>query len=346
MFAATKNFASVVNRRDPATPVPAPSAQLLARLANGSRLDAAEQAAGGKVLHGTLSAVQVQEGFFVHCTDVVHLQDMTSRFALDGDCVKVLIKLQGEARLRIDHKELALAVPSGGEGAARAAAVTLRESALYERRCRAASHERMLVLSLSAAWLRRAGLEHLGEGVHLSVACWTLSPRAVYTAGQLLRGAGPQPDLLHALRREQQALELAIEALDQLQQHVQGCGTPRAPEPEHGPGTLRPLEYQRAVRLRDWLDSGAADAQSMDGIAQHMGCNASTLQSQFRQAFGKPIFEHLRESRLRRAAQAITAQGITMAQAAEMAGYRSQANFATAFRKLFGFAPRNLRAKR
>ena len=116
MFAATKNFASVVNRRDPATPVPAPSAQLLARLANGSRLDAAEQAAGGKVLHGTLSAVQVQDGFFVHCTDVVHLQDMTSRFALDGDCVKVLIKLQGEARLRIDHQELALAVPSGGRG--------------------------------------------------------------------------------------------------------------------------------------------------------------------------------------------------------------------------------------
>ena len=93
-----------------------------------------------------------------------------------------------------------------------------------------------------------------------------------------------------------------------------------------------------------WLDSGAADTLTLGAIAQHMGCNPSTLQSQFRQAFGKAIFDHLRESRLRRAAHAITAQGITMAQAAALAGYRSPANFSTAFRRLYGFSPKNLRA--
>lgn len=349
MFAATKTFATILNRRDPAMAVPALSADLLGRLGDGSRLNASEQAAGGKVLHGTLSLVQVQDGFFLHRTDVVHLRDMTSRFRLSKEGIKILFKLQGSGSLRIGHKALPLAVGAGADeahAAPRAAAITLREPAMYEHRCRAASHERMLVLTLTPPWLERAGLAHLGRGAHLSMTPWAPSPRAACLAEQLLRGPGTQTDPLHGLRQEQQALELAIEALAHWQQQPPG-GTPAGGAVEQAPSTaLRPLEHQRAARLRDWLGSGAADALSMDAIAQHMGCNASTLQTQFRQAFGQPIFDYLRESRLRRAADAITAQGFTIAQAAELAGYRSQANFATAFRKLFGFAPRNLRAKR
>ncbi|MBT9514745.1 MAG: helix-turn-helix transcriptional regulator [Acidovorax sp.] len=352
MFAATKTFASIVNRRDPANAVPAPSADLLHRLADGSRLDASEQAAGGKVLHGTLSLVQVQEGFFLHRTDVVHLQDMTSRFLLDQDGIKVLIKLQGRGSLRIGPTNLPLAVGVGAAAAPRGATICLREPTMYEHRCRATSHERMLFLTLTPQWLARAGLAALGEGAHLALACWPLSPRAMCIAEQLLRSTGPRDDPLQSLRQEQQALELVIEALAHWrQQHLPtGPAAPACMPGPHGtapqPDTLRPLEHQRAARLRDWLDSGAADGLAMDAIAQHMGCNTSTLQSQFRLAFGQPIFDYLRESRLRRAADAITAQGFTIAQAAELAGYRSQANFATAFRKLFGFAPRNLRAKR
>lgn len=346
MFAATKTFATILNRRDPATAAPALSANLLERLGDGSTLDASEQAAGGKALHGTLSLVQVQDGFFLHRTDVVHLRDMTSRFLLSKEGIKILLKLQGSGSLRIGQKTLPLAV--GPDAAPRAAAITLREPAMYEHRCRATSHERMLVLTLMPHWLQRAGLAHLGRGAHLSMATWTPSPRAVCMAEQLLRGPGTQADPLHGLRQEQQALELAIEALAHWQQRVPGStpgATSAAAEPAPGIA-LRPLEHQRAARLRDWLDSGGADGLAMDAIAQHMGCNPSTLQTQFRQAFGQPIFDYLRESRLRRAADAITAQGFTIAQAAELAGYRSQANFATAFRKLFGFAPRNLRAKR
>lgn len=345
MFAATKTFATIRNRRSPAVAAAALNADLLHRLGDGSTLDAAEQAAGSKVLHGSLSLVQVQEGFFLHRTDVLHLRDMTSRFPLSKEGLKILLKLQGSGSLRIGHQALPLAVPGGASASARAAVITLREPAPYEHRCRAASRERMLVLTLMPHWLQRAGLAHLCREAHLSMASWAPSARAVCTAEQLLRGPGAQADPLQGLRQEQQALELAIEALAQLQQVVQPGGSEGGALEQAVAGRLRPVEYQRARRLRDWLDSGAADALALDGIAQHMGCNASTLQSQFREAFGQPIFDYRRESRLRRAADAITAQGLTIAQAAELAGYRSQANFATAFRKLYGFAPRNLRAK-
>jgi len=347
MFAATKTFTSVLNRSDPAVAVPELSADLLRRLGDGSGLKAAEQAAGGEVLHGSLSLVQVQDGFFVHRTDVVHLRDMTSSFLLSKDGIKILLKLRGSGSLRIGHQALPLVDTRARTPASRvrAVAITLREPAMYEHRCRAASHERMLVLTLMPHWLQRAGLDHMVLGAHLSMAAWTPSPRFLCVAEQLLRSQNTQADPLHGLRQEQHALEMAIEALTQLQV-LAASSTPGCSPSQQGPGTLRPLEHQRASRLRDWLDSGAADGLAMDDIAKHMGCNPSTLQTQFRQAFGKPIFDHLRESRLRRAADAITAQGLTIAQAAELAGYRSQANFATAFRKLFGFAPRNLRPKR
>jgi len=343
MFAATKTFESVLNRRDPALAVPALSPVLLRRLGAGDTLDAPEQAAAGEALHGTLSLVQVQDGFFLHRMDLVHLQDMNNRFLLSKEGLKVLLKLQGDGRLRIGHHTL---LQTTTTAAVRGAVVTLREPAWYEHRCRAASHERMLVLTLMPQWLQRAGLTHLGQEHHLSVTNWTPSPRAVCVAEQLLRDLGAPADPLHGLRQEQQALELAIDALAQIQQRGPHVPPAACMAPPQGPATLRPLESQRAGRLRDWLDSGAADVLTMDAIALHMACNPSTLQRQFRQAFGQPIFDYRRESRLRRAADAITARGFTMAQAAELVGYRSQANFATAFRKLFGFAPSHLRARR
>lgn len=345
MFAATKTFASIVNRRQAEfqPQAGALTAALLDRLADGGALSASEQAAGGRVLHGTLSLTELRDGFLLHRTDVTYLHGMTSRFLLSSSGIKIVLKLQGGGRLRIGGQALPLAAGQG----ARAALVLLGEPAQYEHRCRASSRERMLVVTLMPHWLEKAGLGDLNAGPHLSMTAWTPSARAVYIAEQLLSAPAAQDGPLVPLLHERLALELVIEALAQLP-----CATVPAAAPAAAPATasetaaLRPAEYQRACRLRDWLDSGAADALALGDIAQHMGCNASTLQSQFRQAFGKAIFDHLRESRLRRAANAITAQGITMAQAAELAGYRSPANFSTAFRRLYGFSPKNLRAVR
>lgn len=337
MFAATKNFAPALAVG--AAPPPPPAALTLGlrhRVSGGKALDAAEQAAGHSLLQGTLSLAQVREGFYLHRTDVVHVQDMTSRFPLSKAGVKIVLKLQGSGSLRIGHLALPLAL--GARAAPRGAVVSLREPALYEHCCRAASRERMLVITLMPDWLASAGLGYLNAAAHLSMAAWQPSPRALCIAQQLLHSPAPAGDPLRGLHQECRALELAAEALGHWPPPNSAADVP---PPEAS--ALRPAQYQRARRLRDWLDSGQADALRMADIARHMGCNTSTLQTEFRQAFGKPIFDHLRESRLRRAADAISTQGLSIAQAAQLAGYGSQANFATAFRKLYGFAPKALR---
>lgn len=73
--------------------------------------------------------------------------------------------------------------------------------------------------------------------------------------------------------------------------------------------------------------------------------NANTLQRQFRSVYGTTVFEHLRECHLQRARQALEHDGITVGQAALVAGYTSAANFATAYRRRFGLPPKLARAR-
>lgn len=339
MFAAKKIFASVVNRRTCAMQAAVLKKELFRKIGDGACLSEQEQAIAGEVISGKFWLKEIRQGFFLHCTDVVHVQAMTSRFLLSKSGLKIFLKLQGSGHLRIDRVPLPLGDSVTSKPVARAAVVSLKEPAQYEHCCRAASRERMLVITLMPEWLVSAGLGHLNALQHLSMTAWNLSPRLAAVAEQLMQSVAEPDTALQRLRIEQQALHLAVEALAALApENVQSITV-------GDPVGLRPAEYQRASQLRAWLDGGGADGCTMEDIALHMGCNACSLQSQFRQAFGQPIFDYLREQRLRRAANAILTKDLTMAQAAELAGYSSQANFSTAFRKLFGFSPKNLRAR-
>lgn len=84
---------------------------------------------------------------------------------------------------------------------------------------------------------------------------------------------------------------------------------------------------------------------SMDDLAKQVGMNANSLQRQFRAVYGTTIFDHMRESRLQRARQALEGEGVTVGQAAMIAGYTSAANFAIAYRRRFGLSPKWVRAR-
>ena len=98
-------------------------------------------------------------------------------------------------------------------------------------------------------------------------------------------------------------------------------------------------------RLTELLDSGAADDLSLAGIAREIGCNATTLQRQFRALRGLSVFEYQRQRRLQQAREALERDGVSVSEAAWRAGYSSPANFATAFKRQFGVSPRQLRAR-
>jgi AraC-like DNA-binding protein len=94
---------------------------------------------------------------------------------------------------------------------------------------------------------------------------------------------------------------------------------------------------------RELLDSGAADSWTLADIALELGLHENTLQRRFREAHGCTVFDYLRRRRLDRARTALR-EGATVTDAALAAGYGNPANFATAFKRLFGLSPSSVRS--
>lgn len=326
----------------PAAPPPSPTrdrlqvADFIALgrcVGNGVELLAPRAAADSTLLAGHFGFDRLRDGLFLHCTDIVHLHDMHSRAILDGASLKVILKLEGSARVRFGHAQLPLDCGQGSEARPRGVIVALNRSELFERTGQAGVHERMVVLTLTQSWFDAAGIAREDFGEHLQIRCWQPSPRAVAIAEQLVRRHsfdGP----MHRLYQESRALELIAEAF---------AATGQADQ-KTAPG-LPPAAYQRICQLQRLLDSGTADHLDMSAIAQHIGCNVNTLQQHFRQVFSCSIFDYLRRGRLERAAIALQRDGVSVARAAEIAGYTSQANFSTAFRRHFGQPPKYFRSR-
>ncbi|MDR0440823.1 MAG: AraC family transcriptional regulator, partial [Candidatus Accumulibacter sp.] len=255
----------------------------------------------------------LREGVFLRCVDAVHPRSDPLRATLRGKCVKVLVKLEGVARARLGRRELPMDAGRGGEARPKGLVLCLERPEKFECRPLAGERQRLVVVTLTAAWFASGRQLAAPAMSHLETRCWTPTSRAAAIAEQLLVPTafrGP----MRGLYLESRTLELVAEAFA------------RTSSPEQTPPLgLTPDACARACRLRDFLDSGGADALSLAEIARRMGCNATTLQQQFRQVFDTTIFDYLRASRLRRAAWALEHDGASVARAAEIAGYASQA---------------------
>lgn len=313
--------------------------QLLAKAGTGSSLVTPAGVDTPALVAGKFTISGLREGLYLHCTDIDHLCDMTTHFKTQEAGIKVILKLEGNARVSFGGVPLPLDAGQGTDARPCGAVLTLARPEDFERRACGGTHERMVVLTLSPSWLRASGLPIPDIGEHLRLAPWAPSPRAIAIAEQLIR-LDATPGQAHCLHLESRALELIGEALRQTRPEPAG-----APVEAAGAGQLRPAEHQRITRLQKHLENGDFDHLGLDEIARCCGSNANTLQRQFRLVFGKSIFDYLRVCRLQRAAEALEIQGISVARAAEIAGYASQANFSTAFRRHFGVTPKQFRAR-
>jgi AraC-like DNA-binding protein len=289
------------------------------------------------MMQGTFSMQCLRAGLHLHCTDILALQSLATRAELPGACVKVLLRLHGAAKVRIGGRDLPLDTGSGDAAMPRGLVMRLNRGASFERCSVKGDRQRMVVITLTPEWLDAQRSSMCPVEGHLAIQAWEPSPRAVAIAEQLLNPAALQGPMC-GLYLESRVLELVAEAFAQAAENSRTPALAVSPD-------LRPDEYARACRLRDLLDSGDADGMSLAELVRAMGCNATTLQQQFRLAFGVPVFDYLRASRLQRAALALQHDGVSVARAAEIAGYSSQANFSTAFRRHFGLPPKHYRVK-
>jgi len=288
------------------------------------------------VFEGVFEVSQLEPGVVAHRIDVRDVQGSSVRATLKP-ALRIGFTIGGYANLGIGYR----ALPTGpGRGAPVTAwMMALNEPAMFTRQSRRGDVERTVDLAFSHTWLA----DHFGDDSamlgfarnHLALQTWAPSAQALANVEQMLR-----PPALDAattrLYLRARALDLLVEAAVQLGQ-AQTEGDPAQ-------AGLGKRDWLRMRTVRDLLESGEADHLSLGEIAQRACVSINTLQRHFRAAWGCTVFEFLREARLQRARVALERDGVSVAQAAWLAGYGSAANFATAFRRHYGVSPGQLRA--
>lgn len=295
---------------------------------------------GSGALNAHLRRIRhLRPGLEVHADDVRDAAGFTGQGEL-SEALRIVVLLEGSVDVSYGKCRVQLSSAGGRRPTAQALAVSVAEPDVFTRRAHQGNYARRVTLGLGREWLAQAGLMDAGDGVraflarHLAMARWQASPRAVALAEQMVRPPMDDP-LLQNLFLESRALELVLDALG----HVAGAQRDAA-------GTaLRPQEQRRLSELHEFLALPEAHALSMDDIAHHAGMNATTLQRQFRAVYGMSVFEFVRVSRLRRARHALEHQGVSVSQAAGIAGYTSAANFSTAYKRCFGLMPKHARSR-
>ncbi|WP_078084726.1 AraC family transcriptional regulator [Microbulbifer mangrovi] len=101
-------------------------------------------------------------------------------------------------------------------------------------------------------------------------------------------------------------------------------------------------ELQCFQRARTMIQLNTSEPQSVAEIARAAGTSATGLQRLFRKLEGMSVMEYARRLRMDQALNALRAGDMNVQQASALAGFRSPANFATAFRKMFGVSPREV----
>ncbi|CBS88370.1 helix-turn-helix transcriptional regulator [Azospirillum lipoferum] len=296
------------------------------------------------VLRGRFRMDMLRSGLSLHATDAVDLRDMTTAAAA-GAGLTVALFLRGEVDISLGERRYVLS-------AAREPVLFLlsrAEEDRFQRRAMRGNRVRKITLGLPPDWLDGDGGDGggparapvAGEGSlrrfrRTHGASMVLRPTARQVAlAERLTGPIACPPMLESLYLESHALEIVAEALGMVDMPA-----------------AHPLSSRDRARLRiacDYLESRDPDDDAplrLEEVARHAGMSVSTLHRLFRAGHGMSVFEYERSRRMERARTALECEGVSVTEAAYLAGYSSPANFATAFKRRFGRCPREARATR
>lgn len=199
---------------------------------------------------------------------------------------------------------------------------------------------RKVKLSVPSAWLARSVGGFSGSSPtlqrffseHLSHFAFDASPDLVELAEQI---SHPPPNVkgefltLYRKARGIELMRLACLAL---------AGHGEAMDSKPSLMTARQCE-----RVRNYILANLSKPLTIEAIARDNAASVSSVQRHFKQHYGMTVFDFIRRKRLEAAREALEGRGVTVAEAAWIAGYTSSSSFITAFKKTFGTCPGELR---
>ncbi|UFS89618.1 helix-turn-helix transcriptional regulator [Bradyrhizobium daqingense] len=99
------------------------------------------------------------------------------------------------------------------------------------------------------------------------------------------------------------------------------------------------LQRMRLQSVKERMDADLAYPWSIDELARNAGLSRRSFNQKFQMAYGESAIDYLRARRLDAARDLLIHQRLSVTEAAFRVGYAHPANFATAFRRHFGYSP-------
>lgn len=105
-------------------------------------------------------------------------------------------------------------------------------------------------------------------------------------------------------------------------------------------GTECPREQLEMVRrIHDSLLQNMEQRVTIEALARRYHINPTTLKAAFKSVYGTSIAAHIKEHRMRQAAELLQNSDLSIGEIAQAVGYDSQSRFAAAFKESFQMPP-------
>jgi AraC-like DNA-binding protein len=216
-------------------------------------------------------------------------------------------------------------------------AIAMRDTTLWVGKTPCCDRLRSVGIAIPAESLDKLGLgDHFEDmfedsSATLAVRAFPLPPKLRSLAEEVL--APPQDTSLAGLLIDAHAIEIVVRTFAML-----GI--------DDDASELRDRDRVAVGRVRDLIESDLARDWGLSDLAKIAGLGARSLNTKFRLAFGTTVFDYLKQRRLEFAHEVLSQRKMSVSEIAYHVGYESPANFATAFRRHFGYVPSSLRRPR
>lgn len=296
-----------------------------------------ESAASSPNISGLVERRELSPGLILQRMRVRDLEDRETHGTVQPS-LKIGLVVGGQSDFSLGHQDFRLGPQTGKPSDAML--VSVAEPDAYLRRAHQGQDEHKLVLTLMPDWCAMHTDEDLQmqarlrefQSTHLARLDWHPSARAVGLAQQIVH-APDQAGLIERLQQEARVMEILAEALATI--------AGQAPSSV----ALSTRGHRRLRELQARVDAGEFDVCTLGDIARKVGMSSSSLQRAFKTFAGESLFEYMRGRRLDAARILLQQEGLNVGQAATRAGYGNSANFATAFKKRFGYSPSTARSR-
>lgn len=272
------------------------------------------------IMEGMMTTEILPSGMTLHMVDAKAKQDFGFEAEFTSN-FKIALMFSGDMSFQFGEKKQSME-----EKEKVAKIMNFNETELCSLDAKEGEHRRAMYLSVEPDWFEKYGVD--SESVkqvlsnHLTLDNWELPDMLWLQSQQLL--AQHDQSYVNKMAREGFALSLMSSWLDTLGTREREVSRP---------------ESRRAHQFRELLSSETVLTMSLTDISNHLGMSSATLQRYANEHLGMSLTQYLRKCRLDLAKSALHRDGVSIMEAALLAGYNHSSNFTTAFKRQFGILP-------